>query len=61
MIDVTGTGARVGDTVTFFGNRIGELAEYAHRAGSIGYECLCLISSRVPRIYHSDKESFNEQ
>lgn len=60
MIDVTDTGARVGDTVTFFGNRTSELAEYAKQAGSIGYECLCLISSRVPRIYHSEKEKFDE-
>jgi alanine racemase len=61
MIDVTDTGARVGDTVTFFGNHTSELAAYAHRARSIGYECLCLISSRVPRIYHSEKETFDEQ
>lgn len=60
MIDVTDTGARVGDTVTFFGNRTSELAAYAKQAGSIGYECLCLISSRVPRIYHSEKEKFDE-
>ncbi len=60
MIDVTDTGARVGDTVTFFGNCTSELAAYAEQAGSIGYECLCLISSRVPRIYHSEKENFDE-
>ncbi len=60
MIDVTDTGARVGDTVTFFGNHTAEIAAYAKKAGSIGYECLCLISSRVPRIYHSEKENFDE-
>ena len=60
MIDVTDCGAHVGDTVTFFGNRTEELATYAKMAGSIGYECLCLISSRVPRIYHAQKENSNE-
>ena len=60
MIDVTDSGACVGDTVTFFGNRTEELATYAKMAGSIGYECLCLISSRVPRIYHAQKEISNE-
>ncbi len=51
MLDVTDTGARVGDTVVFFGNDQSELAEYAKRADTIEYECLCLISSRVPRRY----------
>ncbi len=60
MIDVTDTGARVGDTVTFFGNAPDELSDYARRAGVINYECLCLISSRVPRIYHSEKELSDE-
>ena len=62
MIDVTDTDARVGDSVTFFGNHPHELYDYAKRAGIIRYECLCLISSRVPRIYHqTEKESFDEQ
>lgn len=61
MIDVTNTGARVGDTVTFFGNHPHELYDYAKRAGIIRYECLCLISSRVPRIYHqTEKENSDE-
>ena len=60
MIDVTDTGARIGDEVTFFGNRSNELYDYARRAGVINYECLCLISSRVPRIYHTEKEIFDE-
>ena len=51
MLDVTDTDARVGDTVTLFGNCPGELSEYAARANTIDYECLCLISSRVPRRY----------
>ncbi len=60
MIDVTDTGAQVGDAVTFFGNVPSELYDYARRAGIINYECLCLISSRVPRIYYSEKELFDE-
>lgn len=51
MIDVTGTGAAVGDVVTLFGNDPKELYAYADRAGTIDYECLCLISSRVVRVY----------
>ena len=54
MIDVTDTGAQIGDEVTLFGNTPSDLAEYASRAHSIDYECLCLISSRVPRKYVED-------
>ncbi len=56
MIDVTGTGAQTGDTVTLFGNDPKELYAYADRAGTVDYECLCLISSRVPRVYLTDNE-----
>ncbi len=51
MLDVTGTDAKVGDTVTFFGASPDALAAYAASANTIDYECLCLISSRVPRCY----------
>lgn len=51
MIDVTGTGAQSGDVVTLFGNDPKELYAYADRAGTVDYECLCLISSRVTRRY----------
>ncbi len=54
MIDVTDTGARIGDSVTLFGNDPKELYAFADRAGTVDYECLCLISSRVPRVYRSD-------
>ncbi len=54
MIDVTGVeGVSVGDTVTLFGRDGGEeitadgLAEII---GTIGYEIVCGISPRVPRI-----------
>ena len=59
MIDVTGSGAQVGDVVTLFGTDPKELYAYADRASTIDYETLCLISSRVTRRYvygNSDAE-----
>ena len=50
MIDVTDLPVSVGDTVTFFGNNAEELSALAKRAGTIEYECLTLISSRIPRL-----------
>ena len=54
MIDVTDTGAQIGDEVTLLGNDPSEIEELAARAGTVDYECLCLISSRVPRRYVGD-------
>lgn len=51
MIDVTDIAAEIGDEVTLFGNTPDELAAYSKRAKTIDYECLCLISARVPRVY----------
>ncbi len=51
MLDVTDAGAQIGDTVTLFGSDPKELHAFADRAHTIDYECLCLISSRVPRCY----------
>lgn len=51
MIDITDTDAAVGDVATLFGGDgvfANALAEYS---GSIDYETLCLISSRVMRCY----------
>ncbi|MCQ2465423.1 MAG: alanine racemase [Oscillospiraceae bacterium] len=54
MIDVTGTDAAPGDTVTLIG-RDGDdeitADELASWYGTIGYEVVCGISKRVPRIY----------
>ena len=50
MIDVTDLQVSVGDTVTIFGNDADELSALAKRAGTIEYECLTLISSRIPRL-----------
>jgi alanine racemase len=62
MLDVTGLGAREGDAVVLFGSRPRDLTDLAHRAGTIEYESLCLISGRVPRIPldGSDPETENE-
>ena len=51
MLDVTETGAQIGDTVTLFGSNPTDLYDCADRAHTVDYECLCLISSRVPRCY----------
>ena len=51
MIDVTRSSARIGNTVTLFGQDPRELSLLAKRAGTIEYESLCLISARVPRVY----------
>lgn len=51
MVDVSGIdGVTVGDEVVLFGNDKSELRELAKVAGSIEYECICALSSRIPRI-----------
>ena len=58
MIDVTDIpGVAVGDTVTLFGTDGDESItadEVAAAAGTIGYEIICGISKRVPRVYIRD-------
>jgi alanine racemase len=49
MLDVTGLPVSRGDRVTLFGQTPDELMGLAERANTIPYECLCLISARVPR------------
>ncbi|HXD32557.1 MAG TPA: alanine racemase [Pyrinomonadaceae bacterium] len=61
LIDVTNVaGVAVGDVVTLMGPD-GELAvaaeDVAKIAGTISYELTCGISSRVPRVYQSEKSS----
>jgi alanine racemase len=55
MIDVTDVpGVAVGDEVTLLGRDNGQritAEEWAARIGTIGYEVLCQVSKRVPRIY----------
>lgn len=50
MVDVTGINVRVGDEVVLFGEDENDLSRLAALADTIEYECLCLVSARVPRI-----------
>ncbi|MDO6392371.1 bifunctional UDP-N-acetylmuramoyl-tripeptide:D-alanyl-D-alanine ligase/alanine racemase [Pontibacter sp. BT731] len=53
MVDVTGIPAAVGDEVTVFGPQL-TLVELAQRIGTISYELLTNVSSRVKRIFFSE-------
>lgn len=53
MADVTGIGAKIGDRVVLFGEDPKDLNALTKRANTIPYESLCLISSRVPRVYQN--------
>ena len=50
MIDVSDIPAQIGDKVTLFGDDTKALRNLAALADTIEYECLCLVSARVPRI-----------
>lgn len=52
MLDVTDLGAAVGDVVVLFGDTPGPARRVGRSGGTIDYEPLCLISGRVPRVYH---------
>lgn len=59
MIDVTDitSGVKVGDDVVLFGSmgkQVISVNELAVKMGTINYEVICAISSRVPRIYIKD-------
>ena len=53
MIDVTGTGAKVGDRVEIFGHDV-PLTELSDTLGTIPYEILTSISPRVKRVYYRE-------
>ena len=50
MIDISNVPAKVGDTVVLFGEDPTSLRQLAELAQTIEYECICLVSARVPRI-----------
>jgi alanine racemase len=50
MIDVTGLPVNDGNGVAIFGDEATSLSSLAKAADTIEYECLCLVSGRVPRI-----------
>lgn len=55
MLDVTGiSGVQTGDTVTLMGRDGNEAVtadEIADRVGTINYEIVCGVATRVPRVY----------
>ena len=60
MVDVSHiSGVKPGDTVTIFGTEGSETItadEVAEKAQTIGYELVCGIASRVPRVYLKNGE-----
>jgi alanine racemase len=53
MVDVTGLDVKAGDEAIIYGEQI-SLKELAERIGTIPYELLTNISTRVKRIYYLD-------
>jgi len=49
LVDVTEISCNLGDEVTLFGANL-PVEEVASQAGTISYELLCSVSSRVPRV-----------
>ena len=58
MLDVTGVpGVETGDTVTLMGCDGSEAVtadEIADRIGTINYEIVCGVATRVPRVYRKN-------
>ena len=52
MIDVTGKNVNTGDTAVLYSDTIPEITvdAIADKIGTIGYELLCAVGARVPRI-----------
>ncbi|HEY4651743.1 MAG TPA: alanine racemase C-terminal domain-containing protein, partial [Pontibacter sp.] len=53
MVDVTGLNVKAGDEAIVFGAQL-TLVEMAERIGTIPYELLTNVSSRVKRIFFSE-------
>ena len=51
MVDVTKISCSEGDKVYVFGNE-SSVSDLAHRAGTISYELLTAIGSRVKRVIY---------
>lgn len=60
MVDVTDIpGVKIGDTVTLLGKDADEeitMEQLGELSGRFNYEFACLITSRVPRIYHKNND-----
>lgn len=58
LIDATAVnGASEGDEVLLFGGPELPVEELAGRLGTIGYEIVCMVGKRVPRVYFGGKAS----
>lgn len=58
MVDVTGIDVKAGDIVTLFGcdgQNVMSADDVADVIGTIGYEVMCNVSKRVPRLYINGK------
>ena len=60
MVDVTDIpGVKIGDTVTLLGKDADEeitMEQLGELSGRFNYEFACLITPRVPRIYHENND-----
>lgn len=52
MVDVTGADVKAGDTAVLYSDSIPEITvdAIADKIGTIGYELLCAVGARVPRV-----------
>ena len=52
MVDVTGAGVKTGDTAVLYSDTISEITvdAIADKIDTIGYELLCAVGARVPRV-----------
>lgn len=58
MIDVTGITVEPGDEVVLVGRQGGDditVTEMADRIGSIPYELLCRVGTRIERVYNHER------
>jgi len=61
MIDVTGIDVKAGDVATVFGNDGDERItadDIAKICNTIGYEIVCNITKRVPRLYYVNEKDY---
>ena len=60
IVDVTDIpGVKIGDTVTLLGKDADEeitMEQLGELSGRFNYEFACLITPRVPRIYHKNND-----
>lgn len=64
MLDVTGIEVAIGDEVTLLGRDGAEsitAQDLAEQAGTIGYEIVCMVSKRVPRVFCLDGAEIDVQ